>query len=171
MRKVTSAAMVLAVAVVLAGCSGGASLVNHAQGSSAAARIGDTLTLETASGHPFTITLTQVADPAHGQGSATPHHLHYFVATRFRITDTSGDGISGDTAADANLVESNGNVILPAKVSTKTCLDLAPKYHLAAGKSASTCVSYEVKAGVTVTQVQFFPAAGSGPDYGEWLTH
>ena len=171
MRKLTSAAMVLAVAAVLAGCSSGASLVNTAEGSSSPAHSGDTLTLKTASGHAFGITLTQIVDPAHGQGSTAPKHLHYFVATVFKITNNSGDGISGDAAADANLVESNGNVILPAKVATTACAGTSPKYHVAAGKSTTTCVSYTVKDGVKITQVQFFPAAGSGPDYGEWLTH
>ena len=162
---------VLVFAVLIAACSSGAKLVNHSTGSSAAATIGDALVLHTASGHAFSITLTQVADPAHGQGSATPRHNQRFVAALFRITNNSGDGISGDAASDANLVATNGNAILPAHVATSECKGISPKYHLSSGKSATACVSFQIKATLKITQVQFFPAAGSASDYGQWLAH
>lgn len=170
MRKIASVSMGLGLAVGLAACSSGAALVNHAQGSSTAAHTGDTLQLHTGSGHAFDITLTQVADPAHGQGSATPHHNHRFVAAIFKITNTSGAGVSGDAAPDANLVGTNGNVILPAKVSTTECSGISPKYNLKPGQTATACVSFEVPSILLIPKVQFFPAAGAGKDYGEWLT-
>ena len=170
MRKIASVAAGLGLAVGLAACSSEAALVNHAPGSSAAARTGDTLELHTGSGHAFDITLTQVADPAHGQGSATPHHNHRFVATLFKITNKSGEGVSGNAAPDANLVGSNGTVILPAKVSTSECSGISSKYNLKPGQTATACVSFEVQSILPITKVQFFPAAGAGKDYGEWLT-
>jgi len=171
MRKWAVVAIGLAVATLAAGCSSSAKLVNHSSGSSTPATVGDTLALHTAAGHPFSVTLTQVVDPAQGSGSSTPPNGDRYVATVFKITNNSGEGISGNAAADANLVGANGNTYLPAHVTTATCAGNGSKYHLSSGSSATACVSFQLKTQVGLTKVQFFPAAGSASDYGEWLVH
>ena len=146
-------------------------MVNHPTGSSggALAHVGATLDLQSQSGRHFQITLTQVVDPAHSTGHTSAKSNKRFVATMFRVTNTSGQALSGDGTFDANLVGSDGQTYLPDHQSLTDCAGETTQYHIAAGKSATSCVPYQVRKSVTIAKVQFFPAAGSAKDYGEWV--
>jgi hypothetical protein len=155
------------LAGLAAGCSSSISLIDHASGSSSAAHVGDTLDLQTASGRGFQATLTQVVDPAHAVSGSPPSGKR-FVAVSFRFTNTSSQGLAGNSNSDANLVGSNGKIYLPAHQSLRECGNATVQYHVAAGQSATSCVAFEVKKSASITQVQFYPAAGSAKDYGQW---
>jgi len=166
-RKALIAAGSLALAGLAAGCSSSATVVDHPAGSSSAAHVGDTLTLQTAAGRPFQITLTQVVDPAHGtNGSAKKGHR--YVAVLFHFDNTSSHGLAGNSDADANLVAGDGTVILPAKPTLKECGNDKVQYQVAAGQSTTNCIAFSVKSSVQISQVQFYPAAGGAKDYGQW---
>lgn len=152
-------------------------MVNHPTSSSsgALAHVGDTLDLQTPSGKHFQITLMQVVDPARSTGqssskSKSGKSKEKFVATVFRVTNTSSQELSADGTSDANLVGSDGQTYLPDHESLTECTGNPAKYQfLAAGKSVTSCVPYQVRTSVKIAKVQFFPGAGSGKDYGEWL--
>jgi hypothetical protein len=171
MRRIKMVVGVVAVGGLIASCSSAqATLVNHPVGSSSVAHTGDTLALVTGGGHPFSLELTQVVDPAHATGNATPKHGRRFVATLFKFTNNSDAGIAGDSNADADIIGSDGQTYLPAHVSLTECSGTSgAAYHLASGKSGTSCVAYEVPTAVTVKKVQFYPAAGGASKYGEWL--
>jgi hypothetical protein len=161
----------LALVGLAAGCSGSASLVNHPVGASGggAAHVGDTLDLQTQAGRHFHISATKVVDPAQGLNQTTPKQGKRFVATLFTITNTSSQTLSTDGNLDANLVGSNGQIYSPAHTALSECAGHTTKVQLAGGKSGTSCVAFEVNSGVKVATVQFYPAAGSASDYGEWL--
>ena len=171
MRNVKTVVGVVAVGALIASCSSAApTLVNHPAGSTSVAHTGDTLVLVTGAGHQFSIELSQVVDPATATGNTSPKHGRRFVATLFKLTNNSGDGISGDANADADLVGSDGTTYSPAHVTLSACNGTSGSaYHLASGKSGTSCVAFEVPTTVTIKQVQFFPAAGGASKYGEWL--
>jgi hypothetical protein len=170
--KLLVAAGSLALAGLAAGCSSSTTVVNHPSGASsgALAHVGATLQLESTSGRHFQITLTQVADPAHSTGHTSGTSNKRFVATVFRVTNTSGQTLSGDGNFDANLVGSDGQAYLPDHNQKLTeCGADKTQYQLAAGKTATSCVAFQVRTSITIAKVQFFPAAASAKDYGEWL--
>lgn len=169
MGKVRAVVGMAAVAGLVAACSSATTLVDHPSGSSSVAHVGDTLRLQTQSGKQFDMTLVSVTDPAHASSGAGASHDRRYIAVQWKVTDTGGSGISGNTAADANLVGSNGNDYLPAHVTLKECTGNGPKFNASAGKTVSACTAFEVKNSVTITQVQFSPAAGAAADYGQWL--
>jgi hypothetical protein len=167
-RKLLAAAGSLALVGLAAGCSSSATVVSQAVGGGVA-HVGATLELQTQSGKGFHITLTKVVDPAQSTNNASPPKGKRFIATLFTITNTSGQTVSTDGDLDANLVGSNGNTYLPTHRALSACSSHTAKLQLAAGKSGVTCESYQVETSVHVTQVQFYPAAGSAKDYGQWL--
>jgi hypothetical protein len=170
-RKFLAAAGSLALVGLAAGCSSSATVVNHANGatSGAAAHVGATLDLKTQSGRGFTITLKQVVDPATATNSKSPPSGKRFIATVFGVSNTSGQTLSTDGDLDANLVGSNGTSYLPDHRSLSECASHTPRVQLAGGKSGTSCESFQVPSSVKITKVQFYPAAGSASDYGEWL--
>jgi len=171
MTRIKMVVGVVAVGALIASCSSAqATLVNHPAGSSKAAHTGDTLALLTGAGHHFSIELSQVVDPAHATGNASPKHGRRFVAALFKLTNNSADGISGDANADADVIASDDQTYSPAHISLTECNGTSGSaYHLASGKSGTSCVAFEVPTNATVQKVQFWPAAGGASKYGEWL--
>jgi len=109
-------------------------------------------------------------DPAHATGNASPKHGRRFVAALFKLTNNSADGISGDANADADVIASDDQTYSPAHISLTECNGTSGSaYHLASGKSGTSCVAFEVPTNATVQKVQFWPAAGGASKYGEWL--
>jgi hypothetical protein len=163
----------LALVGLAAGCSSSATVVNTPVGASSGsvAHVGDTLALKSQGGHTFHITLTQVVDPAQATNGKSPPKDKRFVATIFNVTNTSSETLSTDGDLDANLIGSDGNVYLPSHHALSECANHTAKVQLASGKSGTSCESYQVPTSVSVTKVQFYPAAGSASDYGEWLVH
>ena len=172
-RKLLAAAGSLALAGLAAGCSSSATVVNHPVGASSGplARVADTLDLQTQAGRHFEMTLTKVVDHAHGTNNSSPGHNRRFIAVLFAVKNTSDQALNADGNADANLVGSNGQVYLPAHQSLRECGSQTTQFQLAGGKSGNSCVAFEVNNAVSIAKVQFFPAAGSAKDYGEWLVH
>jgi len=154
-----------------AGCSSSATLVNHPVGASggAVAHVGDTLDLKTQAGRDFHISLSKLADPAQAVNQGSPANGKRFIAAQFDITNTSGQTISINGDLDANIIGSDGNVYTPTHHALTECGSNTVKVQLAGGKSGTGCVAFEVKTTVKVSQVQFYPAAGTASDYGEWL--
>jgi hypothetical protein len=169
--KILAAAGCLALVGMAAGCSSSATVVNHPSGASsgALAHVGDTLDLHSESGKAFQMTLTQVADPAQATNNAAAKNNKRFVAVLFHVTNTSSQTLAADGNADANLVGSNSHTYLPVHQSLKECDSHTTQFQLAPGKSGTSCVAFEVNSSVTISKVQFFPAAGAAKDYGEWL--
>ena len=109
MRKAVVLLVPLLVAVVASSCSSGVTLVDHPAGTtSGTAHVGDTLDLYTLSGKHFSVTLTKVIDPATGTKKASPGGGERFVATVFRITDTSGKQLQANLGADTVVLSSTG---------------------------------------------------------------
>lgn len=161
--------MLLAAAGLAAACSSSTSgRVNQPSGSSSLAHVGDTLDLTTAAGRPFQLAVTQVVDPARGSGSS-PSAGRRYVAVLLQFTNTSSHELSGNSNADTNLVGGNGQTYVPAHVTLRECGNSSVEYQLSQGKTVTDCVAFEIKKSVHVTKVQFFPAAGTAADYGEWL--
>jgi len=166
-KKLLAALGSIVLVGMASGCSSSATVVDNATGGGLA-HVGATLDLKTLAGKTFQIALTQVVDPAQrSDGKPAPSGKRY-IATLFKVTATSGT-LSTDAGLDANLVGSNGNTYLPAHVVLSQCAGHAAKVSLSSGKSGTTCVAYQVASSVKITQVQFFPAAGSASDYGQWL--
>ncbi len=161
----------MALVGLAAGCSSGATLVNHAVGSSggAVAHVGDTLDLKNQAARDFHITLAKVADPAQAVNGGSPASNKRFIAALFDVTNTSSQTLSTDGDLDANIIGSDGNVYTPTHHALSQCGSSTVKVQLAAGKSGTSCVAFQIKTSVKVSQVQFYPAAGSASDYGEWL--
>ncbi len=153
-----------------AGCSSSASLVNHAVGSSGGvAHVGDALDLKNQAGRDFHITLAKVADPAQTVNQNAPASGKRFIAAVFNVDNISSQTLSTDGDLDANIIGSDGNTYTPTHNALSECGSNTVKVQLAAGKSGTSCVSFEIKTSVQVSKVQFYPAAGSASDYGEWL--
>jgi len=169
-RKILAAVGSLALGVLAVGCSSSQTLINHPSGSSSGvAHVGDTLTLQNPSGRHFDITLGQVVDPAQGVGKVTAKTGKRFVAVVFRLGNSSGPTFTVNSNLDANLVGSNGQTYLPSHVSLTQCEKDTIQFQLSSGQTANSCVAFQVKKAVTVSKVQFYPAAASANDYGEWL--
>jgi hypothetical protein len=152
-----------------AGCSSSATLVNHPVGSSGVAHVGAALDLKNQAGRDFHITLSKVADPAQTVNQNAPANGKRFIAVIFDVDNISSQTLSADGDLDANIIGSDGNVYTPTHNALSECGSDTVKVQLAAGKSGSSCVSFEIKSTVNVSKVQFYPAAGSASDYGEWL--
>jgi hypothetical protein len=167
-RKLLAAAGSLALVGMAAGCSSSATVVNHATGGGLA-HVGTTLVLNTQAGRKFDISVKQVADPAQRTDQKSAPSGKRFVAALFDVTNTGGGTLSTDAGLDANLVGSNGNIYLPTHQTLSECGSSTAKVALGAGKSGTTCVGFQVPSSVKITKVQFYPAAGSASDYGEWL--
>ena len=170
MRKVLAAAGSLMLVGLAAGCSSSATLVNQAVGSSSgAAHVGGTLDLKNQAGRDFHITLAKVADPAQAVNQNAPASGKRFIAAIFNVDNISSQALSINGALDANIIGSDGNTYTPTHNALSDCGSDTVKVQLAAGKSGASCVSFEIKTSVNVAKVQFYPAAGSASDYGEWL--
>jgi len=165
--KLLAAAGTLAFVGLAAGCSSSATLVDHTAGG-AVAHVGDTLDLKTAAGNPFQMTLTQVTTDAHATSGSAGKNKR-FIAVMFQVTDTASQAIAGDSNADANLLAADGQAYLPDHTQLRECGSTTTQYHVAPGKTSHSCVAFRVRTSVKITQVQFFPAAGSASDYGQWL--
>jgi len=168
-RKILAAAGTLALGVLAVGCSSSQTLINHASGSTAVAHTGDTLTLQNPSGRHFDITLTQIVDPAQGVGKTVPKTGKRFVAVVFQLGNSQGPSFTVNSNLDADLVGSNGQTYLPSHVSLRQCEKDTIQFQLSSGQTANSCVAFQVKKSITATKVQFYPAAASANDYGEWL--
>lgn len=171
MRKFLAAAGSLMLVGLAAGCSSSATLVNKAAGSSTAAHVGDALVLKNQAGRAFHITLGKVADPAQTVNGNAPANGKRFIAAIFNIDNVSSQTLSTDGDLDANIIGSDGNVYTPSHNALSECGSDTVKVQLAAGKSGTSCVSFEIKSSVQVSKIQFYPAAGAASDYGEWLVH
>lgn len=167
MRKALVAAVSLTVAGLAAGCSSSVSLVDHPSGSSSLAHVGDTLKLETEGGRPFEVTLTQVADPA-TPTSGSPSAGKRYIAVLFGLNNTSSSTLSGNGNEDINVIGSNGRSYTPTHQTLRQCNHELVLFHVAAGKTDNICVTFEIKRSVSVSQVQFSPAAGGAEYYGQW---
>jgi hypothetical protein len=152
-----------------AGCSSSSTVVNHAASGGGVAHVGATLQLKTQAGRNFNITLTQIADPATSTNQSSPPKGKRFIAAVFHISNTSGQTLTTDGDLDANLVGNNGQIYLPNHRSLSECSSHTPKVQLASGKSGTSCESFQVATSIKIAKVQFYPAAGSASDYGEWL--
>ncbi len=169
MGKILAVAGCLTLGVLAIGCSTSQTVVNHPSGSSSVAHTGDTLTLQNPSGRHFDITLTQVVDPAQGVGKTSPKSGKRFVAALFKLSGSQGPGFTVNSNLDADVVGSNGQIYLPSHASLTQCEKDSIQFQLSSGQSVSTCVAFQLKTAVSVAKVQFYPAAGSANDYGEWL--
>jgi hypothetical protein len=168
--KILAVAGSLTLGVLAIGCSTSQTVVNHPSGSSSGvAHTGDTLTLQNPSGRHFDITLTQVVDPAQGVGKTKPKSGKRFVAAIFKLSNSQGAGFTVNSNLDADVVGSNGQVYLPNHASLTQCEKDAVQFQMASGQSPTTCVAFQLKSSISVSKVQFYPAAGSANDYGEWL--
>jgi hypothetical protein len=161
----------VALAGLAAGCSSSTTVVDHPAGASSGtlAHVGDTLDLQSQSGKSFQLTLTQVVDPAHGTAKASAPSGKRFVAVVFRVNNTSGQSLSADGNTDANIVGNNDKTYLPFHQSLVECGNDTTLFNLSAGKSTNVCVAFVMRKSVKVSQVQFYPAAGSAKDFGQWL--
>ncbi len=161
----------MALVGLAAGCSSSASVVNHAVGSSGGglAHVGATLDLQTQAGHHFHISLTKVVDPAQSTNQSAPPKNKRFIAALFDLTNTSSQTLSINGDLDANLVGSDGQTYLPDHHALSDCTSHTARVSLAGGKSGTSCESFQVPVAVSISKVQFYPAAGSASDYGEWL--
>jgi hypothetical protein len=161
----------LALVALAAGCSSSPTVVNHAVGSSGGgpAHVGATLDLQSQAGHHFHISLTKLVDPAQSTNQSAPPKNKRFVAALFQLTNTSSQTLAVNGDLDANLVGSNGQVYLPDHHALSDCTSHTAKVQLASGKSGTSCESFQVPTAVSISKVQFYPAAGSASDYGEWL--
>jgi hypothetical protein len=169
--KVLAGAGAVAVAAVLAGCTSNPTLVNHPAGSSSVAHVGDTLALKNQAGRSFNMKLVSVTDPAHNKSGAAAPNFKRYIAVTFLVTNTSGGGVSGNSNADTNLVGTNGDDYFAATVSLKECNGKGPKFNVSPGQSRTSCVAFEVRSNVTISQVEFSPAAGAASVFGQWLVH
>ena len=167
MRKLLAVVGGVMLGAGLAACSSSQTVVDHPAGSSSLARVGDTLNLKTEAGHPFEITLTQVVDPARATSGSAGSGKR-FVAVEFRIDNTSGQGISGNANADANVVGSNDQTYNTTHTTLRECGTNTSKIEPAAGKTVTSCVAFLMRTSVKVAQVQFSPAAGGANEYGQW---
>jgi uncharacterized cupredoxin-like copper-binding protein len=168
-RRLFAAAGSLALVALAAGCSSSSTLENHAVGSGAVAHVGDTLNLKTQGGRDFHISAAKVVDPSQTVNQSAPPKGKRFIAVVFDVTNTSSATLSTNGDLDANIIGSNGTTYSPTHHDLSDCAGSTVKVQLAAGKSGTTCVAFQVATSVSVSKVQFYPAAGSGPDYGEWL--
>jgi Domain of unknown function (DUF4352) len=161
----------VAVAGLAAGCSSSTTVVDHPTGSPSGtlAHVGDTLDLQSQAGKHFQMTLTQVVDPAHGTAKASAPSGKRFVAVVFRVTNTSSQSLSTDANIDTNIVGSNDKTYLPYHQSLSECGNDTTQFNLSAGKSTHACVAFLMRKSVKVAQVQFYPAAGSAKDFGQWF--
>jgi hypothetical protein len=167
-KKLLAAAGSLALVGMAAGCSSSSTVVDQASGGGLA-HVGTTLTLKTLAGRQFQIAVKQVADPSQRtDGKSAPSGKRY-IATLFQVTNSGSQTLSTDAGLDANLVGSNGTTYNPTHQTLSQCGGSTAKVSLGSGKSATTCVAFQVPSSVKVTQVQFYPAAGSASDYGQWL--
>ena len=172
MRKTVAVAIIGGLAVLTASCSSSQTEINKPTGAAAGtvAHLGDTLDLHTAAGRTFSITLVRVIDPAQGAGHNTPAAGKRYVAIVFHVSDTSSHSLSAVPRADVNVIGATGHMYSPAGVTLSSCTAFNNgQIHLAPGKSATGCVSFQFRTAVRVAKVQFYPAAGTANDFGEWL--
>jgi len=160
----------LLIAVVASGCSSGVTLVDHPAGTtSGIAHVGDTLDLYTLSGKHFSVTLTKVIDPATGSKKASPGGGERFVATVFRITNTSGKQLQANLGADTVVLSSTGTQYNHDRVELTECSGSSnEQFTLNSGQSKTLCAAFRLHNSVTVAKVQFLPTVGAANDYGQW---
>jgi hypothetical protein len=137
----------------------------------AAAHTGAMLTLTGEGGAKATVQLTQVIDPAQGADQfTTPDAGKRFVATVFKITNTSGSALTGDANNDVSVVGSDNQTYTADFDNVSECTNFASgQYQLAAGESTTGCVVFQVPTGAAVAKVKYSPSSGFANDFGEWL--
>jgi hypothetical protein len=169
MRKGVALVVASLVALVSGCSSSNGTLINHPSGSSGVAHVGDTLDLTTLSGKHFAATLTQVIDPATGKKVSAGSGKR-FVATVFRITNSSGSSLQQNLGADVLVFDSSGNQYVHFHADLSDCSGAtAAQLTVGVGQSATACAAFKLRNSVKVAKVQFIPTAGAANDYGEWI--
>jgi len=107
------------------------------------------------------VTLVQLVDPGVGTIS-NPVASDRYVGVQLRVkvsgTAPAQQDLNGDTAIE----DSQGNLYSPIDVALQNCPGLG------AGRSGVGCVTFEVSAATTITDVTFTPLGQFGNVTAEW---
>jgi hypothetical protein len=112
-----------------------------------------------------------VIDPAQGANEGyTPNLGSRFVATVFRITDTSSKDPTSDNAnGDAAVVGAKGGTYAADFDDVAGCTNFnLGDYHLNAGQSVTGCVVFQVSTSTKLTEVEWSPSNFEGGPIGRW---
>ena len=131
--------------------------------------VGSTLSFQDDSGVPYTVTLTQVIDPAQGADEfTTPNPGDRFIGAMFTITDTGNGATSDDANGDATVVGTDDQTYQADFDSLAECTNFNDgEYQLNPGESATGCVTFQLPIGVSVSKVEWSPDIFDST-FGEW---
>ena len=175
MKKITTAAVALGSAALLAGAAACASTTikpasapssspgsfsqpssPSPSSSSLTGPVGTSYKVTDADGDVYDVTLQKVIDPAQGSDQFNqPENGKHFVAAVFRITGVSGTA-SDDANSDAALIGANQQVYQPDFDSIAGYTDFnAGDFNLTPGQAEIGAVTFQVPTGVKAANVQW----------------
>jgi len=165
----------VAVACALAACGGPVTSAPPVKGGQssptnpAAEKIGQGFTITTVSGTRYLVYLTKVIDPAQGADSVTiPDKGQRFVGLVFTLKGVSGTS-SGNSNSNATLTASNGLTYQADFQSIKGWTNFGNgEFHTNPGTRLVGAVTFQIPAGVKVTEVQWSATGGFGGTSATW---
>jgi hypothetical protein len=137
--------------------------------------VGGTHSFTDSNGVPYTVTLSQVIDPATG-ADGVANYGNQYIAAVFTITDTAAaSATNGTTSDDAD----NDAVVIGSDDQTYTadfdgvteCTNFnGGNYDLSPGQSTTGCVVFQIPASVSPATVEWSADGGFGGTgtFGEW---
>ena len=133
--------------------------------------LGATQTVHDFYGDPFSVTVSQVIDPATAAaGSGLPDAGSRFVAVPVSLVNSSTGGISDDANLAMTVTGSDGQTYTADFGAVSACTSFlygTGVFDLASGDSSSGCVVFELPTTVTVQTISFSLAQGY-LDTAEW---
>lgn len=116
------------------------------------------------------VTLVKIFDPAHSTSSyITPDAGKRFVAVDLKITNNGTSSYNDDANNNLTLIGSDNQSYTSSLYDVSDCTNFSHgEYTLAAGESATGCVTYQLPNGITAAKIQFQTNSGMSGDTGEW---
>jgi hypothetical protein len=132
--------------------------------------IGSTIKLTDQDGHPLSVTLVRIVDPAQGADQfSTPSSGDRFVGVELKITDTGTTSIDPNPESEAELTDTQGHGYNPDIGSTLSdCPSFPDNTNLDPGETVDGCVTFDVPTGLDLARVKYTPSSGFANDTGEW---
>jgi hypothetical protein len=134
------------------------------------AHVGAALNLKDQSGHPESVTLVKVVNPATGKSQfETPTAGNKFVGVQLSIKNASTVAISPNILAEVTLIDAGNQSYNPDFSSISNCQEFASSLSVAPGDTATGCVTFQVSTAAVPAKVQYTPSSGFAGGTGQWL--
>ncbi len=120
-------------------------------------------------GPPAQVTLLSFVDPASGADQfAVPVAGDRFVGVRLRVTFGGTSPVQENLAGDTSIQDSQGSTYSSTQANLQGCPAFTTGLTLSPGKTATGCVTFDVSAATTITEVMFTPGGQLGNVTAEW---